>query len=255
MSSDYRSGHLKSAAHLIDVHAVLLDLDGTLIDSMGIYFELVELVFSRLQLPAVSRNQVVEALKGGFFDWDAVLPEMHAVQKSRLISRAWNIIDDVAPAMFDTQARLVAGTVPTLKDLAQKGIKIGVVTSTSAKYIEKKLALLEAAGCRQHLQAVITADDVKNRKPSPEPLLAASARLHTPAELCVYVGDMRTDILAGHAAGMQTVAVLTGLDDRDDLSAVGPNAVIASIADLPQLIAMDGRNPKLKSQPAPTHRR
>ncbi len=245
MSSDFSSGRKQSAAHLIGVQAVLLDLDGTLIDSMGIYFELVDLVFRRLELPAISRPQVVEALKGGSFDWDAVLPEMHTVQKARLISRAWDIIDDVAPALFKNRARLVAGTAPVLEDLAQREIKIGVVTSTSAKYIEKKLALLEAAGCRQHVQAVITADDVKSRKPSPEPLLAASTRLQTSARHCVYVGDMRTDIIAGHAAGMQTVAVLSGLDDRNAFAAVHPHAVIASIADLPQLISVDGRHPDL----------
>jgi phosphoglycolate phosphatase-like HAD superfamily hydrolase len=55
---------------------------------------------------------------------------------------------------------------------------------------------------------------------------------------CVYVGDTRTDIKAGKAAGMKTVAVLTGFDDYDMLANESPDAIIDSIRNLVEVIAV-----------------
>ena len=60
-----------------------------------------------------------------------------------------------------------------------------------------------------------------------------------PPERAVYVGDSRIDIRAGKAAGMKTAGVLTGMEDREALEREGPDVIIESVADLPDLL---GRN-------------
>ena len=84
---------------------------------------------------------------------------------------------------------------------------------------------------------VIAADDVPRKKPAADPLLECCQRLGVRAEDSVYVGDSRTDVQAGIAAGMKTVAVLTGFDLKDALIRENPDAVIDSIADLKDILA------------------
>jgi FMN phosphatase YigB (HAD superfamily) len=57
------------------VGAVIFDLDGTLIDSAPIYFDLIDVVFKRLGLAPVAKSVLLEAMKNGEFEWDLVLPD------------------------------------------------------------------------------------------------------------------------------------------------------------------------------------
>jgi phosphoglycolate phosphatase len=86
------------------------------------------------------------------------------------------------------------------------------------------------------MEVIIAADDAPRKKPAPDPLLECSKRLGILPERCMYVGDARTDIQAGKAAGMKTVGVLTGFDDHKALSRENPDAVIDSIADLKDIL-------------------
>ena len=61
---------------LFTVDAVIFDLDGTLIDSVPIYFELIDVIFARLDIPPVDRQVLLEAMKDGGFEWDLVIPEI-----------------------------------------------------------------------------------------------------------------------------------------------------------------------------------
>jgi phosphoglycolate phosphatase len=99
-----------------------------------------------------------------------------------------------------------------------------------------KLAPLAEAGVADVFEVVITADDVQNKKPHAEPLVMCSDKLDLAPGNCVYVGDTRVDIKAGKAAGMQAVAVLTGFDDYDALEREKPDAIIESVAEIPDCL-------------------
>ncbi len=216
--------------------AVLFDLDGTLIDSAPIYYQIIDIVFEKLGVPPVPRKALQDAMDDGDFDWDFVLPGAMKPRKVELIAEAREIIDDIAPPMFRKQIKLVPGAAEICKKIAARGMKIGLVTSTPTDYISVKLAPLRKAGVKQLLQVIITADDVVNKKPHAEPLLKGSKKLEVAAEHCVYVGDTRVDIRSGNAAGMKTVGVLTGFDDVNALEKEKPDAIIDSIAHLAESI-------------------
>ena len=82
------------------IDAVAFDLDGTLIDSIGIYYKIIDFVFEKLKLPPVPREIILEAVKDGDFDWDCVLPEHMKDRKDELIANALEIIYDIYPQMF-----------------------------------------------------------------------------------------------------------------------------------------------------------
>jgi len=208
----------------LSVDAVIFDLDGTLIDSAPIYYAIIEVIFDRLGLPPVPQSTLLEAMKNGEFEWDLVLPDAMMDRKEQLVEKAREIIDEIAPSMFNNQIKLISGTADALKQLAAQGLKLALVTSSLREYMAVKLAPLAQAGVEALFEIIITADDVQNKKPHAEPLVMCSDKLGLAPGNCVYVGDTRVDIKAGKAAGMQTVAVLTGFDDYEALEREKPDA-------------------------------
>jgi HAD superfamily hydrolase (TIGR01662 family) len=227
---------LSSENRKLSVAAVMFDLDGTLIDSVPIYYEIIDIVFTKLGVPAVSRETLMAAMDDGEFDWNRVLPEHMKSQNVELTEKARGIVGDIAPPMFHKQIKLIPGTDDLFKEIAIAGIKIGLVTSTPAQMMAVKMAPLIKAGLEKQLKVIVTADDVRSKKPSAEPLIQCSEKLGVPLKKCVYVGDTRVDIRAGKAAGMKTVGVLTGFDDYGALKREKPDAILYSIAQLNEAI-------------------
>jgi HAD superfamily hydrolase (TIGR01509 family) len=220
----------------LDVEAVLFDLDGTLIDSAPIYYQIIDVVFERLGVPPVSRQILQDAMDDGDFDWNYVLPDSIKHRKEDLIVEARGIIDDIAPPMFRQQIKLIPGAAEVCAKIAARNLKMGLVTSTPRDYLAAKLVPLRDAEIENLLQVIVTADDVTHKKPHAEPLIKGSKALETAAGQCVYVGDTRVDIRAGVAAGMKTVGVMTGFDDFDTLEKEKPDAILSSIARLSEAL-------------------
>ena len=223
---------------ILKVAAVMFDLDGTLIDTVPIYYKIIDIIFAKLGIPRVSKETLLEAMADGDFDWNCVLPDNMKPRKAELIENARAVIDQVAPPMFHEQTKLIPGTGEIFRQFASKGIKIGLVTSTPAKQMPVKMIPLNNAGLEKQFDVIVTADDVRQKKPAAEPLVRCSEKLGVPFEKCVYVGDTRVDIRAGKAAGMKTVGVLTGFDNYDTLRNERPDAIISSIARLVETLEM-----------------
>ena len=216
----------------IALEGLIFDLDGTLIDSVGIYYIMMESVFEKLHWPQVSREVMRKAIKDGGFDWDLVLPSGTGATTEDLIASARDVIREMYPRVFEDDVDLVPGAEHLLRKLHVRNVKLALVTSTLGRFIEFKLIPLKKHGLRDLFQTVITLDDVKNRKPSGDPLLECARRLGENPEKCAYVGDATVDIVAGKAAGMRTIAVLTGVDDYEALKAEDPDMILESVSQL-----------------------
>ena len=216
--------------------AVIFDLDGTLIDSIDIYFTIVENALKRLNLPAISRNQILAAAESEEFKWELVLPQDVLSRKEEIIDEAWAVINEIAPQMFADNLELIQGAERIVENLSSSGLKIGLVTSTQRQYLETKMQPLKNAGVDTLFEAIITSDDVEKRKPAPDPLITCAQQLDMKPGNCVYVGDTTTDIKAGKAAGMRTIAVLTGFDEYQALETEMPDAIIENVQKLLEVI-------------------
>jgi len=221
----------------LKVGAVMFDLDGTLIDSIDIYFLIVEKALERLNLPAVSRTRILAAAESEDFKWELILPQEVLNRKEKIVDEAWAVISEIAPQLFADNLDLIQGAERIVENMASKGLKIGLVTSTQRKYLEIKMQPLKDAGVDKLFEAIITSDDVEKRKPAPDPLITCAQQLNMKPGNCVYVGDTTTDIKAGKAAGMRTVGVLTGFNDYESLNRENPDAIIDSIRNLGSVIA------------------
>ena len=220
----------------LSVQAVIFDMDGTLIDSIEIYFRIVEIALERLKMPQVSRKRILDAAEDGDFKWEVVLPREVHHKKDEIIAAAWEIIEEIAPQMFEENIKLIRGADNILQTVSKSIPRIGLVTSTPQRDLKIKMEPLKSAGVDKLFEVIITSDDIEKRKPAPDPLIACAEKLHVESGKCVYVGDTRIDIKAGKAAGMKTVAVLTGFDDYDMLASEGPDAIIDSIRDLVEVV-------------------
>jgi HAD superfamily hydrolase (TIGR01509 family) len=214
------------------LEGLIFDLDGTLIDSVGVYYVMMESVFERLHWPRVSREVMRNAIKDGGFDWGLVLPSGTGRSDEDLIASARVVIREMYPRVFEEEVDVVPGAEHLLKRLHERNVKLGLVTSTLGRFIEFKLIPLKKRGLHDLFHSVITLDDVKNRKPSGDPLLECARRLGVSPGKCAYVGDAAGDIVAGKAAGMRTIAVLTGVDDYEALKGEDPDMILDSVSQL-----------------------
>lgn len=221
----------------LKVKGIIFDLDGTLIDSIEIYFTIVEKVLERLNLPPVSRASILAAAESENFNWDLVLPEELTKRKTEIIDQAWEIVDEIAPPLFEKNVKLMPGADRILKRMASDGLKVGLVTSTRRSYLKIKMQPLKTAGVAELFEAIITSDDTRKRKPAADPLIACAQKLRLDPYKCAYVGDTHTDMQAGRAAGMKTIGVLTGFDPLELLQKETPDAIIESIGHLMEVIA------------------
>ncbi|MDX2448618.1 MAG: HAD family hydrolase [Desulfobacterales bacterium] len=220
----------------VQVDAVLFDLDGTILDSIGIYYQIIEIVLKRLDIPMPSKDKIRDAAKNGDFEWDQMYPGKTPKEKALLFKEIRGIIDEIYPTLFGSQAKLITNAKEALETISQKGIKLGIVTSTPRENMKIKLYPLVDSGIKDLMEVIITADDAPRKKPAPDPLIESCKRLGILPKHAMYVGDSRTDIQAGKAAGMKTVGVLTGFDNRETLGRENPDAIIDSIADLKNIL-------------------
>jgi len=227
---------MSSKQKKLKVAAVIFDLDGTLIDSIDIYFTIVENALKRLNLPAVSRNRILEAAESEEFNWELVLPQDVLNRKAEIIDETWAVINEIAPQMFADNLELIQGAERIVESLSSNGLKIGLVTSTRRLYLETKMQPLMNAGVDTLFEAIITSDDTEKKKPAPDPLITCAQQLGIKPGDCVYVGDTTTDIKAGKAAGMRTIAVLTGFDEYQALETEKPDAIIENVQKLLKVI-------------------
>lgn len=126
--------------------------------------------------------------------------------------------------------------VPLFAGLAARGLHLGLATNDGEAPAR---AHLERAGIARHFSFVAGYDSGHGAKPAPGPLLAFAAAAGLAPEAVLMVGDSRHDMIAGRAAGMRRVAVLTGMAAVAELAPLA-EAVLPDIGHLPGWIDAEG---------------
>jgi len=216
-----------------NIQAVLFDLDGTLIDSapdLGAAVDQMRVDRGMTSLPLVHYRPMAGAgargmigLAFGFTpehpEYDAMKEEFFRNYEACMTQRTFAF--EGVEQMID---KLVASQLPW-----------GVVTNKSKRFAEP---LTMAMPLFQTAAVVISGDTTPHAKPHPEPLLEAARRLGIAPTACVYVGDDERDIVAGHAAGMKTVAATYGyLGTQSDVQTWQAHANIQSPLELDDLLS------------------
>ncbi len=118
---------------------------------------------------------------------------------------------------------------PFLAGLRARGLKLGVMTNDGEHSARRHLS---RSGVFGHFDMVIGADSGFGAKPAPDPLLAFCAAMAVAPERTAMVGDSLHDLVAGRAAGMTTIGVLTGMARAEDLAPMA-DVVLPDIGHIP----------------------
>lgn len=214
------------------VHAVLFDLDGTLIDSapdLGAAADKMRTDRGMPSLPLEHYRPMAGAgargMLGVAFGMTPEHPEFLAYREE--------FFCNYENAMTE-RTLIFEGVEAMVQALQTLGMPWGVVTNKSKRFT---VPLTTGMPLFATASAVISGDTTPHSKPHPEPLLEAARRLRLDPQHCVYVGDDERDIVAGRAAGMRTVAATYGyLGQQADISRWEADAHIDLPLDLLKLI-------------------
>lgn len=197
--------------------ALLLDLDGVLIDTLAMDYDLV----GTLLRPHADVSVPREVIRRHF---PYALPDFWArVTASVGLELTQDALADLV-ARHEKERRLVvpvvhAGVPELLRDARTNGLRVAVVSNNPQADVTQ---LLAAAGLLEWVDEVVGNDEPGLRKkPAPDPYLAAAARLDCPPERCVAVEDSVLGLESASTAGCRAVGVATGAATFAELAASG----------------------------------
>jgi HAD superfamily hydrolase (TIGR01549 family) len=213
------------------VKAVCFDVDGTLSDTDDIWVAQIEqrLHFLKIVVPGndlhtLARRMVMssETPMNAVYHWLDVLSLDDNI--ARIYERMIRRRKQKAPSFS-----LMAGANETLAELSAR-FPLSVVSARD-EYTTQEF--LDQFSLRSYFHFTVTSQTCEHTKPYPQPILWVAERMQVPPENCMMVGDTTVDILAGKAAGAQTVGLLCGFGTERELRRAGADLVLK---DLPELI-------------------
>ena len=200
------------------IQAVLFDLDGTLADTALDLGGALNRLLARKGLPAKEMAAIRPVASHGASGLimlgagiDKAHPE-HAQWRQEYLAEF--------EQCFDHDTVLFEGIAELIAALAAGGIRWGIITNKPAVFTDRLVPKL-AFGLPP--EVVVSGDTCGEAKPSVKPMLYACEKIGVDPRHCLYVGDAERDIIAGRAAGMQTVLAEWGYiaesDDTDSWQA------------------------------------
>ena len=203
--------------------AVLLDVDGTLLDSNYHHAIAWSRAFEHLGIPVplwrihraigMGGDKLVAAVAGGGVE----------TAHGDAVRNRWEKEYD---ALID-ETRLLAGAKDLLVELRVRGVAVALASSSIPDHAKHAFDLLDAD---ELADAATTAEDAKESKPDPDLLQEALRRLGS--EHACVVGDSVYDVEAANRAGLPSYGVLTGGYGRAELEAAGAAGVYTDLDDL-----------------------
>ncbi|NCC38113.1 MAG: phosphoglycolate phosphatase [Gammaproteobacteria bacterium] len=215
---------------------ILIDVDGTLVDSVPDLTYCVDAMMERLGRPphgeAAVRNWVgngVERLVRR-----ALIGRLEGEPDEADYERALPIFIALYAENTSKRSVLYPGVREGLAFLESAGYPLGCVTNKAAQFTEP---LLRDLGVREHFALVVSGDTLPVKKPDPMPLLYAAERFGVAPSDALMVGDSVSDVKAARAAGFKIICMSYGYNHGQDIRTANPDAVIDSMEELAGLLA------------------
>jgi HAD superfamily hydrolase (TIGR01509 family) len=211
------------------VKGILMDLDGTIVDSKRAYLEAVKTALASTGQKTLDIKVVTEIPKR--------IEQNLPIDDMLVGIDAHKFLQVYLDAYYDAtmeKTKPLPNISETLERLSCKA-KLALITMRhvpKGKVIEE----LERLDLAKYFQNVVTAFDTKHPKPSPEALLQCASKMFIQINDCLIVGDSITDIRAGKSAGAVTVGVLSGIYSREELEKEKPDLILKSVNFLPDFL-------------------
>jgi len=213
-----------------NVKALLVDLDGTLVDSREAYVEAFRAGMSAIGRTKVNYDVAFEVPRR----LEVGLPIDELVGSRSSVKRFLETYLATYYAVTLDRSRPFPNVFDALETLSGR-FSLALITM---RFVDNKKLMeeLRKLGFLKYFRVVVTALDVRSPKPSPEALLKCARCLNVSLRQCVTVGDSVVDVRAGKLAGTKTVAVISGLFSREELEKEQPDVIIQNFSEIPSLL-------------------
>jgi phosphoglycolate phosphatase len=227
------------------IQAVIVDLDGTMVDTLGDFEVALNRMLADFSLPPVDRAFIEATVGKGSEHLIRSTLKYIQNQHPSLINRAPKAIDSIAYeeawqsyqrhylACNGSASLVYAGVHEGLSALQARGLKMACLTNKPLAFAQPLLAAKSLDGYFSH---VFGGDSFEKKKPDPLPLLKTCEALQTRPDQTLMVGDSSNDAQAAHSAGCPVVLMTYGYNHGENIHATPAMAHINSLALLAKLL-------------------
>ncbi|HSW07751.1 phosphoglycolate phosphatase [Aquabacterium sp.] len=216
---------LRGDAGPLQLQAAIIDLDGTMVDTVGDFEAALNAVLGELALPPVDRGFIERTVgKGSEHLIRSTLAQVGA--DAGLYPQAWALYQQHYRVMNGRHSAVYPGVTEGLRQLTAAGLKLACLTNKPTAFARP---LLVAKGLDGFFSVVFGGDAFARKKPDPLPLLRTCEALGSTPARTLMVGDSSNDARAARAAGCPVVLVSYGYNHGEPAEAAGADAVIARL--------------------------
>lgn len=214
---------------------VLIDVDGTLVDSVPDLAYCVDEMMVQLGREPWGETRVRDWVGNGVerLVRRALTGSLEGEPDEADFEQAYPVFLDLYAKNTSKRSHLYAGVREGLDFLKAAGYALGCVTNKAAQFTEP---LLEDLGVRDYFALVVSGDTLEYKKPHPEPLLHAARFFNVEPGDALMIGDSISDVKAARAAGFQIVCMSYGYNHGIDIRSAEPDAVIDSMIEIRSLL-------------------
>ena len=234
--------------HQLQLQAAIVDLDGTMVDTLGDFEIALNRALADLDLPPVTRALVEQTVGKGsehlirsVLAHQLALPEVKGLANvcngrsvENLFEPAWQRYQHHYLSINGEFATVYLGVVEGLQQLRDAGLQLACLTNKPLSFAK---LLLKAKGLDMYFEHVFGGDSFERKKPDPLPLLKTCEALGVQPAQALMVGDSSNDAQAARSAGCTVVLVRYGYNHGEPVDGVDADAHVDALTDIVQLLA------------------
>ena len=214
---------------------ILIDVDGTLVDSVPDLAYCVDEMMKALGREPHGEAKVRDWVGNGVerLTRRALIGQLDGEPSDEDFAKGYPIFLDLYKDNTSKRSCLYPGVREGLDYMKSQGYRLGCVTNKDAQFT---IPLLKGLGIYDEFGIVVSGDTLPVKKPDPQPLLHAAAHFGVGAEDSLMLGDSKSDVTAARNAGFQIVCMSYGYNHGEDIRNYHPDAVIDSMVELKDLL-------------------
>ena len=220
----------------LQVRAVMIDLDGTLLDTIPDLAVAANMMLTELGRPALPESLIRNFVGKGIYNLieRTLTGSMDGKPDADLFQQALPIYERSYKAVNGKHTTIYPGVKEGLDLLRAQAFPLVCVTNKSERYT---LPLLDYVALSGYFVQVVSGDTLPQKKPDPAPLLYACKQLQVAPGEMLMIGDSLNDAQAARAAGCPIFCVTYGYNEGHDVHTLDVDAIVASLVDATRLIS------------------
>lgn len=210
--------------------AAIVDLDGTMVNTLGDFAEALNRMLADLQLPAIAPQAIENMVgKGSEHLIRSVLAHVGAADVDAIYGRAWQRYEHHYLQLNGQFAEVYPGVLEGLQALRARGLRLACLTNKPLSFAQP---LLAQKGLAPLFEQVFGGDSFERKKPDPLPLLKTCEALGTSPARTLMLGDSSNDAQAARAAGCPVVLVSYGYNHGQPVRQVDADGFVDALTEL-----------------------